>query len=807
MAITTDTLKNTNSADTIHERDEHGQPSFSFTIDGQTVKAHDGQTILSAAISHGIIDIPNLCNDEKLNPTSACRMCLVHVDGVDQPIPSCNTPAAPGISVQTKSEELTHIRRTNLEMILSDHNAYCQPPCQVGCPTHIDIPGYLELIAKGEDREATRLIKEVLPFPYMLGKVCPAPCQEKCRRALVDEEIAICRMHGYAAERSLDDPPTPWPQEAPTGKKIAVIGAGPAGLSAAYYLALKGHAVKVFDMMAQSGGMTRYGIPEYRLEKDILDKEIEGVWKLGVEVQYNVKLGKDFTVDDLFAAGFNAVFLGIGAWTSNPITFVDGSEASPEDTQGLINAISYLMDKTRGLPVPVDPDTEVMVLGGGFTTFDCTRTSLRLGAQTHTAYRRGRKEMSATPEEVEDGEAEGTELLLLTAPTKLVTKNDKLSGLELIRMALGEPDASGRRRPVPQKGTEFTVGCDTIIPAFGQSPDVSYFPDYVKGVKTSKWKTVLTDPWNFMTDREGVFSGGDCQMGAQTVIQCVAQGKLSARSIDAFLKGEDMKDVAKRIEASERKPDLFSIVPYKPVEPKVKMPMLPYDDRKRNFKLIELGYTADQAKRESARCLQCACPAAGQCDLQMYSIEYGLDNNRFHDGEPNDFHDYEIDISHTFILRDPNKCINCTQCVRVCHDVIGPNCYGMFGKGFDTIVSTPFNVSLSDTDCVSCGACVQVCPTGSLMMAERELVTWDFALDRCIFCGDCVEVCPHGALGETPNFELSFFNRVGPGISLHMDDLARSPDYLVPQRVPRKESEAPQVNPLIRPLPARRIRE
>ncbi len=681
------------------ERDEHGQPSFTFTIDGQTVKAHEGQTVLSAAIAHGILDIPNLCNDEKLDPTSACRMCLVEIAGQERPLPSCNTPAAPGMAVQTKSDKLTRIRRTNVEMILSDHNAYCQPPCQVGCPTHIDIPGYLELIAKGQDREAARLVKEVLPFPFMLGLVCPAPCQEKCRRTLVDEEIAICRMHGFAAEQCLDDPPTPWPQEAPTGKKVAVIGAGPAGLTAAYYLALKGHAVKVFDMMPQAGGMTRYGIPEYRFQKDELDKELEGLWRLGVEYQGYVKLGVDFTVVDLFKAGYDAIFLGLGAWTSNPITFVDGSKASPEDTQGLINAITYLMDKTQGLPVPVDPETEVAVLGGGFTTFDCTRTSLRLGAKVHTAYRRGRKEMTATFEEVEDGESEGAELILFAAPTKIIQDaSGTLTGLELIKMKQGEPDKSGRRRPVVDPGTEFVVPCNTVIPAFGQSPDVSYFPTHVQGVVTTDWQTVKTDPWNFMTDRAGVFAGGDCQMGAKTVIECVAQGKLAARSMDAYLKDSspaNMAAVSKRIETEERAPDLISIVPYKPVEPKVKMPMLPYEDRRRNFRLIELGYTPEQAQREAARCLQCACPAAGQCDLQMYGIELGLTDNRFHDGEPQDFHDYEVDVSHSFILRDPNKCINCTQCVRVCHDVIGPNCYGMFGKGFDTIVSTPFNVSLA----------------------------------------------------------------------------------------------------------------
>jgi formate dehydrogenase major subunit len=783
------------------ERNEAGQPTFEVTIDGRKMRAYEGQTILSVAVDNGILDVPNLCSDDKLEPTSACRMCLVEIEGAERPLPSCNTPAAPGMVVRTKSDRLTHIRRTNLEMILSDHNAYCQPPCQVGCPTHIDIPGYLELIAKGQNREAARLVKEVLPFPYILGLTCPAPCQEVCRRALVEEEIAICRMHGFAAEQCMDDPPTPWVQEAPTGKKVAVVGAGPTGLTCAYYLALMGHYCKVFDMMPQAGGMLRYGIPEYRLQKDMVDREFEGVWKLGVDAQYEVKLGEDFTVDDLFNEGFDAVFLAIGAWTSNEL----GLEG--QDNPGVVNAIRFLMDKTQGLEQPVDETSEVVVLGGGFTTFDCTRTSLRLGAKVHTVYRRGRKEMSATFEEVEDGENEGTDLQLFAAATRIIFDGDKITGLEFQRMQLGEPDASGRRRPVPIAGSEYVVSCNTIIPAYGQKPDTEVLPEE-SGVKWTKRQTIETDPFSFMTARKGVFAGGDCQLGAATIIEGVAQGKLAARSIDGYLRNEDMAQVSRTIETQERKPDLFDIVPYKPVEPKVKMPMLPYEDRKRNFRIIEMGYTPQQAAREAGRCLQCACPAAGQCDLQKYSIEFDLHDNRFHDGEPSDYHDYEFDLSHSFILRDPNKCINCTQCVRVCHDVIGPNCYGMFGRGFDTIVSTPFNVSLFATDCVSCGACVQVCPTGSLMMAERELVRWDFALDRCIFCGDCVEVCPHGALGETPNFELSFYNRFGRDVNMKMDDLARAPSFLVRQRVPRRREDGPLgTNPVVRPLPARRLRE
>ncbi len=781
-------------------RNDVGHPSFTITIDGKVMQAYQGQTILSVAVDNGISDIPNLCNDEKLEPTSACRMCLVHIEGAARPLPSCNTAAIPGMIVTTNSDELFHIRRTNLEMMLSDHNAYCQPPCQIDCPTHIDIPGYLELIAKGSMKEASRLVKEVLPFPYILGLTCPAPCQKACRRTLVEEEIAICRMHGHAAEYSLLDPAVPYLKDPSTGKKVAIVGAGPAGLTCAYYLALKGHYCKVFDMQPQPGGMLRYGIPEYRLPKDIMDREIDHVWQLGVDLQSSVALGRDFTIDDLFAQGFDAVYIAIGAWTSNPL------DAPGEDAEGVVNAIAFLGEKVEGKPVPVKEGTEVVVLGGGFTTFDCTRTSLRLGAKVHTGYRRSIKEMTATMEEIEDADAEGTELIFFVQQTKAIVEDGKVKGLEFLRNKLGEPDASGRRRPVPIKGSEFVVNCDTIIPAFGQKPDKAVL-DEKSGVKWTKWTTVQTNPHTYMTDRHAVFAGGDCQMGAKTIIECVAQGKLGARSIHSFLLGEDMNEVARRLELEERKPDLFDIVPYKPVEPKVKMPMLPYEDRKRNFTLIEMGYLQEQAEREAARCLQCACPAAGQCDLQKYSIEHGLADNRFHDGEPGDYHDYDLDLSHSFILRDPNKCINCTQCVRVCHDVIGPDCYGMFGKGFDTIVATPFNVSLHDTDCVSCGACAQVCPTGSLMMAERTLTRYAFALDRCIFCGDCVEVCPHGALGETPNFELSFFNRFGEDVTLEKNDLANAPDYLVRQRLPRSKKSLPVMSPLVRPLPARSIRE
>ena len=764
-----------------------GQPTCTIEIDGREVTAVVGEAILRAAQRAGF-NVPTLCDDEKLAPAAACRMCLVEVEGYERPMPSCHLPVTAGMKVKAFSDGLFAMRKQNLEYILSDHNAYCMPPCQIGCPTHIDIPGFLELQAKGQHVEAARLLKETLPFPYALGLVCPAPCQEVCRRGLVEEEIAIRQCHGYFGELSLEmeTAPTPFPKETATGKRVAVIGAGPAGMTCAYYSALKGHAVTVFDMMPKQGGMLRYGIPEYRLPKVKLDKELNSVWQLGAEFKGGMKLGRDFGVDDLFAEGYDAVFVGIGAWSSNELR-IPG-----EDLPGVIEAISYLNQNARGDPVPVGKTSKVVVIGGGFTTFDCARTSRRLGADVTVVYRRSRKEMGAHYSEVDDAEHEGIRLEFFAAPVRIVERDGRVGGVEFQRMQLGEPDASGRRRPVPVAGSEFVIECDTVIPAIGQVPVLDWY-EQTSGLRKTRRETVVTNA-ALMTDRPGVFSGGDCQMGPVTVIQSVAQGKLAAKAIDRYLSGADMARVAAEISEEEAVPELIDIVPYKPEEPQVRMPFLPFSERVQSFQLIEHGYSKAGAEKEASRCLQCVCPDVGRCHLQRLSVEHGLTENRFHRAEPLDYHDYEYDFSHDFILRDLNKCINCTQCVRICRDVIGANCYGLMGVGYDSIVTTPWNVSLQYTDCVSCGACAETCPTGALMMRERDLQTYELDVVRCIYCGDCVEVCPHGALGETPNFELSSYQRFGQTV-LAKEELAIARTWKPSEEIPVDDSHRSPVRP------------
>ena len=767
-----------------------GQPTVTIFIDGKPVPAVEGQTVLRAAQVSGIA-IPTLCDDEKLAPAAACRMCLVEVEGEDRPLPSCTLAAREGMKITAFNDRLKKQRQTTLEYILSDHNAYCQPPCQIACPTHIDIPGYLELMAKGQHVEAARLVKEVLPFPYMLGLVCPKPCQEVCRRGLVEEEIAICQCHGFTGElvMEMDEAPTPFPKAAPTGKKVAVVGAGPAGMTCAYYTALNGHDVTVFDRYPKQGGTTRYGIPEYRLPKVKLDKELDSVWQLGAVYKGDAELGRDFTIDDLFGQGFNAVFLGIGADKSNEMR-IPG-----EDLPGVIEAVQYLRNNAMGNPVPVGKGTRVVVIGGGFTTFDCSRTSRRLGAEVTVCYRRSRKEMGAHYTEVDDAEHEGIKLEFFVSPTRVVEQNGRVGGIEFQRNKLCAPDKSGRRRPEPIPGSEFVIECDVVIPAIGQIPDLGFMTRETLVQKTQR-ETIVTNG-AYMTARPGVFAGGDAVIGAATVIQAVAQGKLAAKALHSYLNGEDMAEVARRIEDEEKVPELIDIVPYKPEEPQVRMPFLPFKDRELSFELIEEGYSREQASKEAARCLQCVCPDVGRCHLQRESVEHGLTSNRFHRAEPRDYHDYEYDFTHTFILRDLNKCINCTQCVRICRDVIGADCYGLMGRGWDSIVTTPWNVSLQYTDCVSCGACAETCPTGALMMRERDLQTYELDITRCIFCGDCVEVCPHQALGETPNFEISTYRRLGTAI-MGKEELAASRTWHPVESIPvdgHPERRPPEVRP------------
>lgn len=699
-----------------------------LTINGEVYTANPGQTILEVVRANNIDDIPTLCYDPRLPPYGSCYLCVVEQEGLEKLIPSCSSPVADGMVIHTNNDRISESRKTALELILSNHYADCLGPCTQKCPAGVDVQGYIALVAMGKHREAVKLIKEKNPLPLVCGRVCVRECETVCRRNAVDDAVGIDYLKRYATDIDIEDP---WmPEVAPwNGKKAAVVGSGPAGLTCAYFLAVKGYKVTIFERSPHLGGMLRYGIPEYRLPKALLDREIQCILDLGVEAKRGTALGEDFTIESLKEEGFDVIFLAIGAQKAKTMGI-----ANEETTPGVIGGADYLRAMQNENPPTVYGN--VVVVGGGNTAIDAARTALRTGADKVTLlYRRTKKEMPAHEMEIDAALEEGVELVSLSAPEGIVTKDGRLSALTCIRMELGEPDASGRRSPVPVKGSEYDLPCDFAISAIGQDIDLGQI-NAGGDLKTARWNGITVKEGTFETSIPGVFAGGDGTTGPAVAIDAIAHGRLAALCMDQYAQTGKTVPVTRGFVS---KKDSFGEIPesefeqYKKLE-KEKMGMLPALERIKSQDEVETGFTMLQAENEAARCLECGCSDYFDCELRIHASDFGVDLGHF----LGSVRKFKPDTTHPFINLDPNKCISCGRCVRTCSEILKISALGFVNRGFKSVVKPSMEKGLLQTNCISCGNCVAACPTGAITekLPFRKPGPWDSEKvpSVCSFC-------------------------------------------------------------------------
>lgn len=672
--------------------------TVSLVIDGIEVTAPRGSTVLAAAKSAGI-EIPTLCHLEKLGAYGACGVCVVEIKDSPKLARACATVAADGMTVFTRSEKALAARKLAVELLMGDHDGDCQGPCKLNCPAHTDCQKYVKEISERRYSDAVATVMETFPLPGSVGRICPHPCEKACRRKLVEEPLSIAHLKSFAADmtRKASEPPLKV-KASPTGKKVSIVGGGPAGLSAAYRLAKAGHSVTVFDQMPEMGGMLRYGIPEYRLPKDVLGYETGRIEQMGVTFVNNFKVGRDATLETL-RANSDALIVANGAWKSSSMR-VNGEEA-----EGVWGGIDLLREVASGRKVDIGSRTAVV--GGGNTAMDACRTAARLGAEeVYVIYRRTRGEMPAEDIEISEAEEEGVRFKFLRAPEEILVRDGRVSGMRLQVMELGECDAGGRRRPVPVPGEFEVIELDSVISAIGQKNDHEGFECLPKTDRG----TIFADGSCFSTGIDGVFACGDAvNKGAGIAIEAIAQANEAANAVDAYLRGDRYVPSAPVLSERDVTEKDFAD---KPRAARSKMPVRKAEERRNDFREVNLGLDEESAVAEARRCLECGCHDFADCALIRTANLVKADARRLR-GE---FHPGFVERKLVTIERNQRKCILCALCVRTCQDMAGHGLLGLVGRGFTTVIKPEFRDNAAVAVCKDCRLCVENCPTGALKL-------------------------------------------------------------------------------------------
>ena len=699
-----------------------------LTINDKEVYGFEGQKILDLCAECGI-RIPTLCYDPHLSVHGGCSVCLIEIEGARSLMRACTNVIAPNMVIRTDTKRVMDARRLALELLLSDHVGDCRPPCSVTCPAQGNVQAYINLTAQGKYREALNVLHEHVTLPASIGRVCTAPCQAKCRRNLADEKepVSIREIKRFVSDWGMNSGVLgEIPQIAENGLKIAVVGGGAAGLSAAYFLRLAGYSVMLFEKEEYLGGMMRYGIPDYRLPPHIVQKEAEWLTKAhGVSVKTKVIFGKDITLDEL-RAEYDAVVLALGCWKSSAL-HIPG-----EMLAGVVGGINFLYTVNNHNPMKLG--RRVAVIGGGNTAMDACRCAVRCGAQkVYVVYRRSEDEMPAEKIEIKEAREEGVEFIFLAAP-KAIQGNGTVESLICEKMALGDPDASGRRSPVPT-GETFSLEVDNVIAAVGQGVDFSSVPEVLHDGRRMKVNE------NYETPLPGVFTCGDQQSGAKIAIEAIGNGHFCAEAVDVWFKTGKAK---KRFVYDVTNPNFSS--EDIPVQKRAAIRREHPSEEETSVRLAapekeyNHGLTEEQVKSDSVRCLECGCADIFECKLREYATELEANPSRVA-GAHILKSELNLENANKYYVRNMDKCVVCGRCVRVCDEIAGIHAIDFTKRGFETLLSPQFYRDMELSDCTFCGLCAQVCPVGALLEKRAE------RLPHSEIPYTVKTTCPHCPLG------------------------------------------------------------